>query len=653
MVKVILVRESTNQNNENGNESGNGSHDLERRNKRTVHTARGCMYKEFLNYQPLNLRALRVGNYEARRRVYALGGGNANQDPNVITCMFLLNNRYTSILFNTGADWSFVSTAFSSLIDIAQSALDTKYDVELADGKIIRKKWNLKVHNTTTKLPLLKQGNYEMWRLQIEQYFQIQDYALWDVIKNSNSFKPVAETTTDDVGTSTTIILGHVTIKENAKKKNDVKARSMLLMALPNEHLMTFNQCKDAKTLFVAIETRFGGNEATKKTQKTLLKQLYKNFSATSTESLDLIFNRFQKLRNKSDLDTMSLDDLYNNFKIVEQEVSGTISTNTSSQNMDFVSSPSLNNTSEVPTVFGVSIVSPQVNNANLSDVIIYAFLANQPNRSQLMHEDLDQIHEDDLEEMDLKWQLALLSMRAKIFFQKTGKKITINGSDITSYDKSKVECFICHKMGHFARECRSYMADDETPTNMAFMALSDSETFSVKISAPVKENIGAPIIEDCESNEEDEVESSLGKERKNVEPSVNKLEVEIPKKNDKPTRRPVKYAEMYRTQRPRVPKAMLTRTGLKPVNLVRPVNPKRNFFKKINNAKEKVNTTRPNSIVLNAVRENKGKVVKASACWVWRPIKLDSASIVLKKHTYIDARGRSKFVMAWIPKEN
>ncbi|GJT53941.1 hypothetical protein Tco_0988995 [Tanacetum coccineum] len=83
-----------------------------------------------------------------------------------------------------------------------------------------------------------------------------------------------------------------VTTEEKVQKKNDVKARSMLLMALPNEHLMTFNQYKDAKTLFVAIQTRFGGNEATKKTQKTLLKQMYENFSAPSTESLDSIFNR-------------------------------------------------------------------------------------------------------------------------------------------------------------------------------------------------------------------------------------------------------------------------------------------------------------------------------------------------------------------------
>ncbi|GKD33886.1 hypothetical protein Tco_1249395 [Tanacetum coccineum] len=144
---------------------------------------------------------------------------------------------------------------------------------------------------TTTKLPILKQGEYDMWRLRIEQYFQVRDYALWDVTENGNSFKPVAQTTTNADGTSTSLIPGLVTTKEKAQKKNDVKARSMLPVALSNEHLMTFNQYKDAKTLF-AIQTRFGGNKATKKTQKTLVKKMYENFSAPSTESLDSTFNR-------------------------------------------------------------------------------------------------------------------------------------------------------------------------------------------------------------------------------------------------------------------------------------------------------------------------------------------------------------------------
>ncbi|GKE76407.1 hypothetical protein Tco_1542527, partial [Tanacetum coccineum] len=135
-------------------------------------------------------------------------------------------------------------------------------------------------------------GDYVMWKLKIEKYFQVRDYALWGVIENGNSFKPVARTTANTDGTSTLTIPVPVTTEEKAQKKNDLKARSMLLMALPNEHLLTFNQYKDAKTLFAAIHARFGGNDATKKTQKTLLKQMYENFNAPSTESLDFIFNR-------------------------------------------------------------------------------------------------------------------------------------------------------------------------------------------------------------------------------------------------------------------------------------------------------------------------------------------------------------------------
>ncbi|GKC97735.1 hypothetical protein Tco_1168010 [Tanacetum coccineum] len=128
--------------------------------------------------------------------------------------------------------------------------------------------------------------------------------------------------------------------------------------------------------------------------------------------------------RNKHDLDTMSFDDLYNNFQIIEQEVKGiaSSSSSSSSHNLDFMSSNS--STNEVNTAYGVSTVNTQVSTditqvsiANLSDATVYAFLANQPNGYQLVHEDLEQIHKDNLEEIDLKWQLALLSMRTRKFF--------------------------------------------------------------------------------------------------------------------------------------------------------------------------------------------------------------------------------------------
>ncbi|GJY35953.1 hypothetical protein Tco_0421331 [Tanacetum coccineum] len=196
---------------------------------------------------------------------------------------------------------------------------------------------------------------------------------------------------------------GPVTTEEKAQKKNGVKARSMLLMALSNEHLMTFNQYKDAKTLFAAIQTRFSGNKATKKTQKTLLNQMYENLAILgkniSQEDLNLKFLRSLPSewnthvvvwRNKPDLDTISFDDLYNSFKIVEQEVKETASSSSSSQNMAFVSSSSSTNkvniaygvstanTQVSPASTQVSTASTQVNTANLSDDTVYAFLASQ-----------------------------------------------------------------------------------------------------------------------------------------------------------------------------------------------------------------------------------------------------------------------------------
>ncbi|GJY24646.1 putative ribonuclease H-like domain-containing protein [Tanacetum coccineum] len=289
----------------------------------------------------------------------------------------------------------------------------------------------------TAKLPILKLGEYEMWVIRIKQYFQIQDYALWEMSTPA-------------------------TAKEKTNKKNDVKARGLLLMALPNEHQLTFSQYPDAKSMFAAIETRFG-------------------------ESLDSIFNRLQKIvsrlailgviiaqedlnlkflsslppewnthvvvwMNKPEVETMSIDDLYNNFKIVEQKVKKTVGTSSGGQNLAFMTASSSSSTSDANTACPqVSAASPSVNAASLqvctvsvSDNTVYAFMVENPNGSNVLHQDLEQIHEDDLEAMDLKWQLSLLSVRAKKYYQRTGKKIFINANDIAGYDKSKVECYNC-----------------------------------------------------------------------------------------------------------------------------------------------------------------------------------------------------------------
>nr|GFC20101.1 ribonuclease H-like domain-containing protein [Tanacetum cinerariifolium] len=126
--------------------------------------------------------------------------------------------------------------------------------------------------------------------MKIEQYFLMTDYALWEVILNGDSLLP----TRSIEGVETPY--PPTNVEEKLARKNELKARGTLLMALPNEHQIKFNSYKNAKSLMGAIEKRFGGNKESKKVQKTLLKQQYENFNGTSSEGLDQIYDRLQKL---------------------------------------------------------------------------------------------------------------------------------------------------------------------------------------------------------------------------------------------------------------------------------------------------------------------------------------------------------------------
>ncbi|GJT69547.1 ribonuclease H-like domain-containing protein [Tanacetum coccineum] len=176
-----------------------------------------------------------------------------------------------------------------------------------------------------------------------------------------------------------------VTAEEKTNMKNDVKARSLLLMALPNEHQLTFS---------VVI------------TQEDL--------NSKFLRSLPPEWNTHVVVwMNKAEIETMSIDDLYNNFKIVEQSVKKSTGSSSGSQNLAFMTAPSTSSTNDVNTAkpeYEVSTVSPNVNTASpqvstasFSDNVVYAFMVENPNGSNLLQQDLDQIHEDDLEAMDLK----------------------------------------------------------------------------------------------------------------------------------------------------------------------------------------------------------------------------------------------------------
>ncbi|GJS66968.1 hypothetical protein Tco_0681532 [Tanacetum coccineum] len=228
-----------------------------------------------------------------------------------------------------------------------------------------------------SKVPMLKPGEFELWRMRIEQYIQMIDYALWEVIENGATLPKT------QVVEGVTTVMPITSAEDKAQRRLEVKAR----------------------------KKRFGWNTATRRLpKKNLLKQQYENFTAPSLEILDQTFDRLQKLvsqlelldeklsqedinqkllrslspkwnthavvwRNKANLDTMSMDDLYNNLKVYEPEVKGMSSSSSSTQNMDFVSfsNNKTNNTNEaINTTYGVSTASTQVNAANFPILISF-----------------------------------------------------------------------------------------------------------------------------------------------------------------------------------------------------------------------------------------------------------------------------------------
>ncbi|GKE80856.1 ribonuclease H-like domain-containing protein, partial [Tanacetum coccineum] len=104
----------------------------------------------------------------------------------------------------------------------------------------------------------------------------------------------------------------------------------------------------------------------------------------------------------------------------------------------------------------GGTNLSSQVSSTLGADEVVCSFFAQQTTNPPLDNEDLQQIDQDDLEELDIRWQVAMLTVRVQRFIKKTGRNLDFKGKQPVTFDKSQVECYNCHRKGHFAKECKS-----------------------------------------------------------------------------------------------------------------------------------------------------------------------------------------------------
>nr|GEZ74197.1 hypothetical protein [Tanacetum cinerariifolium] len=258
--------------------------------------------------------------------------------------------------------------------------------------------------------------------MRIKQYFLTTDYSLWEVILNGDSLSPtrVVEGVLQSVAPTTA--------EQRLARKNELKACDTLLMALPDKHQLKFNSHKDAKALMEVIEKRFRGNTERKK-------------------------------RNKTDLEEQSLNDLFNSLKIYEAEVKSSSSAGTTTQNIAFMPSSNIDSTTEpVIAAASVSVVCAKMLVSSLSNI---DSLSNA-------------IDADDLEEMELKWQMAMEC--------RSPKESRKNGVVEPQRKNVPVDSSISNALVSQCNGVGSYnwsFQQEEEPANYALMALSSSSSSS------------------------------------------------------------------------------------------------------------------------------------------------------------------------------
>nr|GEZ50718.1 ribonuclease H-like domain-containing protein [Tanacetum cinerariifolium] len=276
--------------------------------------------------------------------------------------------------------------------------------------------------------------------MKMQNFISSSDLLCWNIVLKGNNAKSM---TTDNDGNLKIHPL--ITAEEHQQVQREEKARTILLSALPDEHMGDFYHMIDGRDIWNAIKARFGGNAESKKMQKSLLKQKFKEFKISEEEGLDKGYDKMQKILTQMNTLKINPGLEYINMKFLRGLPSSWSGnggyggyTTTLSASPGFSSSKG-------------SLKSKCI----VVDDVLYSFFANHEIDQQLVYEDLDQMNKD-FEEYDLKHQMAMLSIKVHRFEKKHGQKIKFNGQENARFDKKLVKCFNCKQMGHFSRECRA-----------------------------------------------------------------------------------------------------------------------------------------------------------------------------------------------------
>ncbi|GJW79930.1 putative ribonuclease H-like domain-containing protein [Tanacetum coccineum] len=351
------------------------------------------------------------------------------------------------------------------------------------------------VSNNNAKFPYLKKDEYETWAMKMEYWIMNSDHNLWNIVLNGNSRKKTGRDPKGNI-----MILPPVSVEEHIAVQRETKARTILLQSLPEDHMADFHHLDDARDIWLAVKARFGGNDESKKMRKSMLKQEFSEFRVSESEGLHKGYDRFQKilsqlnqmqakpdnedcnmkflralppswsqvaitLKTKGGLDYLSFDDLYNKLRTLEIDVKGGSSYDSRGTSAPthsaFISAASTNSKmsyadsqNQSPSITFTTASSSADTSSNVIESVLHSFVAESDPQQQITYEDFDQIGKLDLEELDIKWQMAMLSVRINRFEKKAGRKMKFNNRDAARFDKKKVKCYKCSELGHFAREC-------------------------------------------------------------------------------------------------------------------------------------------------------------------------------------------------------